>query len=153
MDIRRATIDDFEKVLPIKLESKEEERKYNPGLEPIKKVIENYKGYLRNDIESEWRAVFIAEDKEVIGIIVAKVYRTLIVAGYERRGYLTNLYVKPKFRRKGIGKELFNTAVAWLKKKKAKGVTLEIHSANKDKVNFYHKFGFKDFTIKMVKKI
>lgn len=154
MDIKKSTIDDFDKVLPIKLESKEEERKFNPQLRPVKEVIKNYEEYLKNDLSNKWRAVFIAIEKDkVVGIIVGKIYRTLRVAGYERRGYLSNLYVKPEFRKKGIGGKLFKTAIDWLKKKKSKAVTLEIHTENKDKVNFYHKYGFKDFTIKMVKRI
>lgn len=154
MDIRKATLKDFDKVLEIKLESKVEERKYNPSLEPVNKVIANYKEYLTNDLKSEWRAVFIAIEKDkVIGIITAKIYRTLIVAGDERRGYISNLFVSPEFRRKGTGSKLFDEAIEWLKSKGAKGLTLEIHSLNKDKVKFYHKKGFKDFTIKMVTKI
>lgn len=154
MDVKRVTIDDFDKVLEIKLESKEEERKFNPALRPVKKVIRYYKEYLRNDLSNKWRAVFIAVvDKKVVGIIVGKIYRTLKVAGYERRGYMSNLYVKPRYRRRGIGKKLVEKTIDWLKSKDAKAITLEIHNENKVTINLYHKLGFKDFTTKMVKRI
>lgn len=154
MDIRKATIEDFDKVLEIKLESKDEERRFNPALRPVKKMVNYYKEYLKNDLSSEWRAVFIAVIKgEIVGIIVGKTYRTLKIAGYERRGYLSNLYVKKESRRKGVGRKLFEKAIDWLKSKGAKAITLEIHNENKDKVDFFHKFGFKDFTTKMVKRI
>ena len=42
MKIRKATTEDFDEVLKLKLESKEEERKFSKELQPVKKVKKNY---------------------------------------------------------------------------------------------------------------
>ena len=95
MEIRKATMKDFEEVLKIKLESKEEERKFNDELEPVEKVRGYYEEYLENDLSSEWRAIFIAiEDKQTIGLITGKIYRTLYVCGFQRCGFISNVFVK-----------------------------------------------------------
>ena len=98
--------------------------------------------------------IYVAEkDNEIVGIITAKIYRSLRVAGYERRGYMSNLFVKRKNRRQGIGKKLFTAAIEWLRSKDAKAITLEIHKENKKTIDMYHKLGFREFATKMFKRI
>jgi len=152
MEIRKATMQDFEEVLKIKLESKQEERSINKELKPVEEVKEYYKGYLRNDLSRDWRAIFIAiENNKVIGLITGKIYRTLKIAGYERCGYISNLYVKEEFRKKGIAEKLVEEATAWFKRKGAVKISLEIYEINDKAVNLYHKLGFKNYSVKMKK--
>ena len=154
MEIRKATMDDFSGLFKLKLESKEDERKYNKSLEPVEKVKENYKEYLTRDIKGEWRAVFIAVvDKEIIGMVVGRIYRSLRVTGYERRGSIGNLYVKEGQRGNGVAKKLINALIDWFKSKKAEGLTLSVYNTNQSVINIYKKFGFEERSINMYKKI
>ena len=78
MEIRQATIKDFDEILKIKLEAKEKEREFNQFLKPVRDVKAHYEEYLRNDLSSEWRVVLVAEENsKIIGLIVGKIYRAL----------------------------------------------------------------------------
>lgn len=152
--IREATEKDFDLVLPMKLESKEEERKENKWLEPVDKVKEHYEDYLRRDLKGEWRAVFIALEKEkVVGLVIGKIFRSLKVTGYERRGSISNLYVKDEYRQHGIGKSLMDALIEWFEKKDVKGLTLSIYPYNQVAEAIYRKMGFKPYCKMMYKKI
>jgi len=154
MDIRKATMKDFDKVLKIKLESKEEERKFNNELEPIEKVKTHYEEYLKNDLNNEWRAVFVAtENNKLIGFVTGKIYRTLYVSGFHRCGFISNVFVKKEFRKRKIAENLISELVNWLKKKGATRLSLELYENNTPAINLYHKLGFKNYSIKMRKKI
>jgi len=154
MKIRKATIKDYDELFQLKLESKEEERKWNKQLQPIKKVRSYYAKYLKNDLESKWRRVFVAiEKKEIVGLITCKTYRTLYIAGYKRVGYISNLYIKKGVRRKGVAEKLIKTATAWFKKRKAEQIGLEIYENNSAAISLYKKLKFKNYSIKMRKNI
>ncbi len=154
MRVRKATQKDFDEILKLKLASKKEERKWNKELMPVEKVERYYKDYLANDLKSRWRIVLIAEEEDrIIGVITGRTYRTLYIAGYERFGYISNLYVKKEFRRKAVAKKLVSEITKWFKKRKAVKITLELYELNTPAISLYHKLGFSNYSIKMRKKI
>ena len=50
MEIRKATMKDFDELLNLKLKLKSQERSFNPHLKPVDKVKHHYKRYLTEDI-------------------------------------------------------------------------------------------------------
>ena len=131
LEIRKATIEDLDKLLPLKLESKKDEKRLNKELLSINKVKNHYRDYLEKDLESEHRAVIIAlVDDEPVGMILGRIFRSLKVLGYEKRASMGNLYVQPKYRGKGIAKKLVNAFIKWCKSKKVKTNTAIIPPNN-----------------------
>lgn len=156
IEIREATIEDLKLVFPLKIESKQDERKYNKELEPVKKVAEHYENYLIRDIKGEWRTVMIAIDKKtkkLVGLVIGKIFRSLKVTGYERRASISNLYVQPEYRKKGISKMLMNALLEWCKKKKVNALTLSVYPNKKIIENMYKKMGFKPHCKMMYRKL
>ena len=154
MEIRKATMEDFDEVLKLKLESKEEERKFNEELEPVEKVKKHYEEYLKNDLKSKWRAIFVAiKDNQIVGSVTGKIYRTLYVCGFERCGFISNVFVKKEFRKQSIAKKLVEALTNWFKEMKATKLSLELYENNIPAINLYHKLGFKNYSIKMRKEI
>jgi ribosomal protein S18 acetylase RimI-like enzyme len=153
MKIREATIKDFEKLKDIKLESKKDEMKYSDSLKPLSKTIDIYFEYFKEELRKKNSAVFIAEDKKPIGIIIVTYFIPLRISKFARKGYVSNLYVQKNHRKKGIGKKLLDTSLKWLKKNKVQYISLEIHLENKNALKFYRKLGFKDYTLKLAKEI
>ena len=93
-------MDDFDELFKLKLESREEARQFNKKLMPTKKVADRYELYLKNDLDNEWRAVFIAvEDGKIAGMVLGKIFRSMYIQGHERTGYISNIYVKKEYRR------------------------------------------------------
>jgi len=120
MELRQASMNDFEKVFELKLKLKESERQFNKNAPPVKEVQEHYKRYLEKDLSSENSTVFIAlEGEKIIAMVIAKTYHALPTKKSEKRGYLSNLFVEEEFRRKGVSKALMQKAIEWLKEKGA----------------------------------
>lgn len=154
MIIRRANLNDFEELKEIKLLSKKGELKYSETINPIEENKEDYFRYLKKDLTYINRGTFIAIDnKKIIGIVLAQYYKPLPISKHSKKGYISNLYVKEEYRKKGIAIKLVKKAEEWLKKNKVSHITLEIHVKNKPALNLYRKFGFKDYTLKLSKKI
>lgn len=57
-------------------------------------------------------------------------------------GFIGILYVRPKFRQRGIAKELLKEAINWVKEKKCISVDLATHPTNKGAIILYEKMGF-----------
>ena len=153
MKIRKATVKDFEKLKDIKLESKKDEMRYSDSLKPLSKTIDIYFEYFKEELKKKNSAVFIAEDKKPIGIIIATYFTPLRISKFGKKGYVSNLYVQKKYRNKGVGKKLLYASLKWLKENNVKYISLEIHLENKTALKFYRKYGFKDYTLKLAKKI
>ncbi|MCK4245471.1 MAG: GNAT family N-acetyltransferase [Candidatus Omnitrophica bacterium] len=152
MEIRKATIKDFERLKDIKIKSKIWERKYNKSLKPIDEVKKRYFYYLKRDLTFKDRAIFIAvKNDKIIGMVLGKIVNTLSIIKFEKRGYISNLYILPRYRRKGIAKKLVRELIEWFRANNIKSLRLEVYSKNKPALNIYHKSGFKEYAIKMKK--
>ncbi|RLG59523.1 ribosomal-protein-alanine N-acetyltransferase [Candidatus Geothermarchaeota archaeon] len=77
-------------------------------------------------------------DNDVIGYVIAnsRFFR-------KEEGEIVSIAVKPKYRRKGIGKRLMLEAIRYLKSKGVKRVGLEVREGNKEAISFYELIGFK----------
>jgi ribosomal protein S18 acetylase RimI-like enzyme len=115
---------------------------------------EDYFRYLKKDLKYINRGLFIAiEDGKIVGMILGQYFDPLPISKYKRKGYLSNLFIRKEFRKKGIAKKLIEKSLDWLKRNKTEHVTLEIHVDNKKVIDLYHRMGFKDYTLKLSKKI
>lgn len=154
MIIRKAAIKDFEKLKEIKILSKKEELKYSDTLKSLGKNKEIYFSYLKKDLMHKNRSIFIAlENKKVIGMVLAQCFEPLPISKFQKKGYISNLYVLKGSRKRGIGKKLVIPVLKWLKEKNVGHITLEIHVNNKPAIKLYRRLGFEDYTIKLAKKI
>jgi len=116
MEIRKATINDFERIKEIKLKAKTSERRYNKSLKPIWENRERYLSYLRNDLTNRDRAVFMAIERDKpVGIITGRIYTTLLIRIFRKKGHISNLFVTPGHRRKGIATKLVGELLKWFK--------------------------------------
>jgi len=68
-------------------------------------------------------------------------------------GYLCDLYVKPKYRKLGIGKMLVNEFIRWLKKKKIKYLELDVYYNNLLARKAWSAIGFKPYNLRMIKRL
>jgi len=153
MIIRKTTIKDFVKLKELKIKSKKEEMKYSDSLKPLNKTLNKYFEYFKIELRKKNSAVFIAENKIPIGMIIVTYFKPLIISKFSKKGYVSNLFVDEEYRNKGVGKKLLNASLKWLKDNKVKYISLEIHLENKTALKFYRKAGFKDYTLKLAKRI
>jgi len=146
--IRKATLKDIKLLDNFQQELGEYERKFGHL---------SKKGHLHYFSEKELKkifrsgAVFIAYDKEKpIGCIAAEIEN---VTGnwckYKKRGMIHLLFVKQRYRRKGVGSKLITNALSYLKAKKLKWIGIRALSKNKQAMKLYERFGFKELQLEM----
>ena len=68
----------------------------------------------------------------------------------DRIGEIESLYLQPNYRGLGIGRELVQRAVGWLKQQQARAIRLNVLEANKEAITFYQRLGFKIRVLEMM---
>jgi ribosomal protein S18 acetylase RimI-like enzyme len=88
--------------------------------------------------------LLVAVDDMVIGYILG--YKELLSPVYYHReyGYISDLAVDKKSRKKGIGKELTKEILKWFKSKNLTIVRLKAHTKNTIAIKAYQHMGFKE---------
>jgi ribosomal-protein-alanine N-acetyltransferase len=91
---------------------------------------------------------FVAEiNEKIIGYAIASIERNLWKP-WKTFGHLVNIAVDPEFRGKGIGRELAETVIEYLKSKKIRKVILEVRTSNIVAKNLYASMGFLETGVK-----
>lgn len=67
----------------------------------------------------------------------------------ERFGSVSNMYVRPAYRRRGIGSALMEAAQRWCADHGAPELRLNVVSPNRDAIDFYRAVGFEPWIIGM----
>jgi ribosomal-protein-alanine N-acetyltransferase len=57
-------------------------------------------------------------------------------------GYIANVAVDPKFRRRGVARELLGTLIAFARRERLAFLTLEVRAGNRPAAAFYQNMGF-----------
>jgi ribosomal protein S18 acetylase RimI-like enzyme len=94
----------------------------------------------------------IEEEGEIIGYIVGQI-RDRNPRVMDKEGYINDWFVKKKWRSKGVGMTLYNTLLKEFKSQACNRLGLYTNIRNKKTIDFYHKLGFIDESLTMVKKI
>mgnify|MGYP001772766654 CR=1 FL=1 len=123
-------------------------KSFNEELDPNFKVVDNLdevvRDYLKKSLASEKVIVLAAVDEG--NSVMAGVVRVEIVDRlfYEPRlaGVITDLYVRPQYRRKRLGRLLIEKAVDEARKQGAGIVTVVYPAGNQIADSFYTKMGF-----------
>lgn len=140
MIIREATKDDFDQLLDLSFQlevnhSELEGEKPNPD-ELKKKISRNLMKYMNEKTER----FFVAEDGgHLVGFVDGEVSKSL--SGI---GWVGNLYVKPEFRKQGLGTKLMEKITQWLKNQGVKVVEFTVHEKNQEALSFYRNLGYQE---------
>ena len=98
----------------------------------------------RYDLSGIRRAVEeseLAMVAEVDRVIAA--FMTLKFEAWNRRAWITHLYVGAEHKYRGIGSGLVDEALAFAKQKNVRGLWLETQNVNYPAIQFYKKLGFR----------
>ncbi len=113
-----------------------------------------WKLWVLKGIKSSNRLVLVAkEDDEIVGYSLSAIKNNVKVFKLKRLGHIFDLYVKEKYRGKGIGEQLVKETLAWFKKKKMTYASIGVHAINPEAHGLYKKWGFRDMHIEMRKKL
>lgn len=110
--------------------------------------------HLCDFVSNQNNIVYIAEDPPaIIGYVKATktsrspVYETKLV------GEISDVFVKPEYRKTGIGYQLIEKAEEWFRENGLELAWLKVHSGNELGRAFWERVGYKDYMIEKMKKI
>jgi len=140
LTFRVATISDTKEIANLRWISHEED---NAIISEIKSdYITRCENFLNEGIENNsWFHWIVKNDVAIIGVISIFVFERLPAPDREHafNGYITNVYVSKKYRRKGIGNLLMGNVKEWAMKKEINVLMLY---SSEEGVPFYKKNGF-----------
>jgi GNAT superfamily N-acetyltransferase len=148
--VRKAKVNDIELILYFEkklIESANEiMNKYCPQHNIDFSLKSNYEEilskYLKSMIYSKNGSIFIAEyNGKPAGHIVLSIQKSHPIFKLKYYGRINTIFIKKKFRGKGISSKLKNEAKKWFKRKKIKRVSLNVFPDNKNAINVYKKWG------------
>jgi len=101
------------------------------------------KNYFRWLIKRDADGLFLAEtdEKEVVGFVACDANWFSPVEGGDA-GEIHELFVKPEFQRRGVGRALLKTSLNYMKSKRKKYIGLWVGISNNKAIQFYRKMGF-----------
>jgi ribosomal protein S18 acetylase RimI-like enzyme len=81
----------------------------------------------------------------VVGYVLALLLPNPPVFKEQRYGFIAEMVVDPAARRSGTGRQLWERAKRWFKRKEVKSVQLNVSPLNMAGMKFWGSLGFKDF--------
>ncbi len=141
MKIEKLTSKKWQEFKEIRLEAlRLEPQAFGDSYEVLVKKSDNYWLKNLNSKYQFWYGVY--DDNSIVGIGSIKFARAL---KFNHIAHLSGIYVKKEYRGKGIGKLLFKTRIdEAFKNPKIKKLKLIVNLSQKNAINLYKSFGFRE---------
>ena len=115
---------------------------------------ENFAKFVAEHIQNDMSCVLVAEEKnEIIGYCMASIAKYPPVFEPTKYGTVFDLAVTEKYRRKGIGKRMFEEIERWFSERKIRRIELRVATSNEVSIAFWHKMGFIPYVETVYKEI
>jgi len=142
--IREATIEDLKRVKFLWLKLAEEMYKIEEYIFPSRENAERWFSSILSTLREGRGKVLVAQlNGEIVGFIYFVHSLRMFFEVSKQVALISDMYVKPEFRRRGIGSLLLEKCFEHLRKLDIKHVMLSVLSNNLAAVKFYEKHGFK----------
>ena len=149
MEIRKATFNDFEKILSLNKDLFLFEKKFTDTFNEDWSYTNQGKEYFARKIANSNSIFFVAEiDENIVGYILGYI-DSYPVRNINPIVMLDNLFISENYRRKGIGSKLFQEFLKVAKDNGAKRLQVKTYSKNKEAIEFYKKQGFYELELVM----
>lgn len=139
MKIRRASIADFKPLLDLLTESEKSEARFDLTIRPSEASKKSLKQALEVDLRGKSEKVyFVVEGKgELLGFACVNKSKST-----PEIGWIGEIFVKEKFRRRGVATKLIKKATIYLRGLRKKFARLAVHRLNKRAQRLYKKVDF-----------
>lgn len=148
--IRRADYADLEDVLRLWARMMREHEKADARIRLAAGALAAYRSYAGYHLTNGHSRVLVAEaGGEVIAFCLMTITRNLPMFLPDRYGYLSDLYVDPAYRRRGIGRRIVAELIDWLAEYRISSVQLQYYSFNETGEAFWRSLGFNPYYTRM----
>jgi len=154
MNIRTAKNKDLDPLTGLFIDLIKHEGAITPALKTLdKKSILGIKKYVKKCINSKYNHFLLLAEIEgkAAGFINFQIKDRPKIYTVKKIGYVSDLFVSQKYRKKSVGKSLMSKATKLFKSKGIKHICLNVLSGNKSASGFYEKYGFTEFKKELIK--
>lgn len=112
---------------------------------------EEYFKDLLNNKDAKLFVIENLENSEIVGYSNLKLMNTpnIDIVVKSKYIYIDDFCIKQAYKRKGIGKKLFNFILEYAKQQGVESVQLNVWSFNEDAIEFYNFMGMKERNVRM----
>jgi ribosomal protein S18 acetylase RimI-like enzyme len=152
MKIRTANKNDINEIIKLKLTLFSKWDKTDP-IDKIELKLFNsnkHKLFLEKEIKDKNKKILVAlvkdnanNKQEYIGYIKAEIIQRELFL--KKVGYISEIYIKNKYRHQEVATKLMNEIINWFKKEKIVWSTVSTHSLDKQAIQFWKKKGFCEY--------
>jgi len=148
IEVRDATRADLKEVLALWTELAE----YHSGLSDHFELAwdgrRRWSKYLASKFkEISTKLVVAEEDGRLVGFLLCLLSPNSPVFAERKIGVISDVYVVPERRKRGVTKLMFDYAVKWLRKNKVRTIQLGVAAANPEAIAVWRKMGFEPFIL------
>lgn len=149
MEIRKARLGDVEGVISQATKLLKQHAAFDSYFTPSKEVYNVYKKFLTGCVHAKNRHLLVAKDSgKIIGYAIGEIGTRPPGFKIRKLGFISDVYVEEKYRRRGITKQFLIELKKWFKEKKLNYVELTVHVKNDVGMKVWSKYGFKGYIIK-----
>ena len=154
MQIREAIKIDLDQLIELWLELFQYHEKQHPVFELKNQDREHIGLLLVEKIDMPNGRFFVAEHQGVlIGMLICRYIPGSELFLLSKKGYIGETIITRSYRGKGIGKELYMAAEAWLLSMGADHIELQVSVHNKRTSHFWEELGFTASTQHLIKQL
>lgn len=149
--LRTAQFDDLDAILDLWVSMMDEHQQGDPRIRLAAGASSAYRSYAGYHLASSESHVTLAEteDGQALGFCLLAISRNLPMFLPARYGYLSDLAVRPDWRRQGIGRALVEHGAAWLRGQGVDSIQLQYYAFNERGAAFWQAMGFEPFYTRM----
>ena len=154
--IRRAGPKDVDELTSLLLEFNAAMAKLNPVFKELAgDGTEHFREQALKGIDDRGGEFVLVADAggKIAGLVFCETKKRPNAFKVKSIGHISELFVLPKFRKKGIAKALVKEAEKEFRKRKLKHIFLKANSNNPNALKTYQALGFKEYKKEMTKKL
>ncbi len=113
-------------------------------------ATEQWTQWVKKMLQNKSIGFFIAEEQnEIVGYVSGWIEERPPIYSLNKTGYLSNLFIIPQERKKGIGSNLHKALLGWFKTKKIKYIELSVNAQAAPAYAAWSAFGYKEVAKRM----
>jgi len=145
VDIRRAGSGDIDEITRLWVHLQADNAMLDSRLLASGEAMNRFRDYAAGVLETKHTACFLAtESGKVIGFTLGQIHQRPTLALGDC-GYITDLYVDPDHRLRGLGRALYHALRDWYHSRGIISIEVQIVRASSGSQAFWRKMGFSDF--------
>lgn len=152
IEIKKATIENVKDILNLNQQLFNYDKNFDKTLDPT--WPSNNKKYFKNSIiNKNSLALVVVDNAEIVGYLIGTINEAEDYRNIQKIAELDNMFILPKYRKKGIGTDLCGKFFKWAKEKGIKRASVIVSEQNSKAINYYKKCGFLDYNLILEAKI